>query len=395
MNNSSSPFSHRSSKLWYLICLLLFGYYAQGTLYPVGNPISQSILTLIILIGLYELIASIFLSKQKLPVPLVMSILFWLLIALTFLLSPPKVLGISTLSQFKDITAFFLPLFIGFQIGLKHKITLRQATITSIIILGIAIMQYMQAWQLKLFSEEFTNNSAYYFLYIIPFVALMYNKRLLLSATLMVVVFAFVMSGAKRGAIVCLGLCVIYMAYYYTREHGIGIKSFVVVAILIGGAFYGVNYYLEHNAYLVKRLESTQEGSTSGRDKLAEKLWDGWKEASIIQQIVGRGSAQTLEVAGNYAHNDWLETLTNNGIIGVLLYLGLFYSFFKYRKKLARRSQVQLAYNLTLIFWFARTLFSMSMNIIGGLTMMMLGLFIGNRQIEFRYNKLISEANHD
>ena len=56
------------------------------------------------------------------------------------------------------------------------------------------------------------------------------------------------------------------------------------------------------------------EGGSSGRDELLTNSLDYYlNNESIIQQIFGLGANGTLSVAGNGAHNDWVELLVNQG----------------------------------------------------------------------------------
>ena len=143
------------------------------------------------------------------------------------------------------------------------------------------------------------------------------------------------------------------------------------------------------------RLEQTLEGNSSNRDVLYAYLWDAWVNADFYTQLFGRGIAQTVNVAGNYAHNDWLELLTDVGLLGATNYLAIFVSLFMFRKKFQTNSQEQTSFTLVLIFWLLKTIFSMGMGIMGGISMMLLGTLIGNRvslayrtDMTYKYNNL-------
>lgn len=97
-----------------------------------------------------------------------------------------------------------------------------------------------------------------------------------------------------------------------------------------------------------------------------------------MTQLFGRGTAQTVMIAGNYAHNDWLEFLTDNGLLGALLYLTTIVSLFFYRRKIQKGSPMRCAFMIVLLFWFIKSIFSMGMGIMGGISMMLLGTIIGN-----------------
>jgi len=53
--------------------------------------------------------------------------------------------------------------------------------------------------------------------------------------------------------------------------------------------------------------------------------------SSSLHILFGFGFVGSMKLAnGAFAHNDWLEILSNYGIIGVLIYFFLFYSIIKY-----------------------------------------------------------------
>ena len=74
------------------------------------------------------------------------------------------------------------------------------------------------------------------------------------------------------------------------------------------------------------------------------------------------GAEGTIKVTYNYAHNDWLELLTNQGIIGVIFFayywLGVYYTCKS--KRLSKESRFALKYIFLILFLM--TLFSMSIN---------------------------------
>ena len=69
-----------------------------------------------------------------------------------------------------------------------------------------------------------------------------------------------------------------------------------------------------------------------------------------------------MNVAGNYAHQDWLELACNNGLLGVLLallfYITIFFTAYLHRNNL--RKEYYTAFLMVGFMLFSKTLFSMS-----------------------------------
>ena len=70
------------------------------------------------------------------------------------------------------------------------------------------------------------------------------------------------------------------------------------------------------------------EGDISGRDNIAKLIIDyHGTQANVFQIVFGSGSDGTLRLIGAYAHNDWLEILFNQGIVGIIMYVIYWISF--------------------------------------------------------------------
>jgi hypothetical protein len=111
------------------------------------------------------------------------------------------------------------------------------------------------------------------------------------------------------------------------------------------------------------RITDTKEGNSSNRDLLYSQFWNIIKnETNPFIMIFGRGANATVRILGSYAHQDWLETLINNGIIGAIILIYFYLSIFKTAIKSFNRFSLPMSYSfLTLAFIiFCKTLFSMS-----------------------------------
>ena len=77
---------------------------------------------------------------------------------------------------------------------------------------------------------------------------------------------------------------------------------------------------MSNSEYFVSRYEQTLEGNTSGRNDIYENLWNTLLlEPNPLYFYLGRGANSTLNIVGNGAHQDWLETFCNNGLLGVII----------------------------------------------------------------------------
>lgn len=388
--NSTLPHNYRTYKskiswTWYYLIALYIIHLTQGLFYPQGSIIGQLSILLILMVGIIDLLRSIFMP-QKMP-----SGLKWILLLLTVLLIyyyiSPKIIHTSgrlatveTYNQLKEIISFYIPIYIGFQIGLHKHVSEKQWLIVSFLILVLAILCFIKTeiYYLKLGNlKEITNNAAYIFIMIIPFLPLIVKKYKIATLVLLTVIFIYVMLGAKRGAILCMLILLLSLFKWYIGSK-MSVNRFIIISVFAVAGVLGMQYFMTENNYLQQRYLQTLEGDTSGRDYYYEILWNAWLNADGMTQFFGRGSAQTLNLLGNYAHNDWLEFLTNNGILGVLLYLGVIISLFSFNSKFLPKSPTRCSFNLVILMWVIQSIFSMGMGITTGITMMLIGTQMGN-----------------
>lgn len=377
--------SEQKSWMWYVLMCMYLLYFMQASLFPGAAIVGQGLIFGILLIGLVNMLRSLGPASPAMPAPLKWIIALLILLTITYILSPKSVHSLrigrtGTLGQFKDMVAYFVPIFTGFQVGLHKRISPKQWFVVTGIILAVAINAYyttMQEALQKFNVEQSTNNAGYTFLYVMPFLPLFLRKFKPAAFATLSLVFIFVMLAAKRGAIICMALMLLYAMKWYLGSK-MSIKTVIVILLVIAGVYLGVQHFMAENEFLQERLEQTLEGNSSGRDVIYEKLWKTWLEADDMTQLFGRGTAQTVMIAGNYAHNDWLEFLTDNGLLGALLYLTTIVSLFFYRRKIQKGSPMRCAFMIVLLFWFIKSIFSMGMGIMGGISMMLLGTIIGN-----------------
>ena len=75
-------------------------------------------------------------------------------------------------------------------------------------------------------------------------------------------------------------------------------------------------------------MEQTQQGNMSGRDQIYPRIWQAIEQdESVTHLLFGRGADSTIGIAGNYAHQDWLETACDTGLLGIIILLSFYITF--------------------------------------------------------------------
>lgn len=262
--------SEQKSWMWYVLMCMYLLYFMQASLFPGAAIVGQGLIFGILLIGLVNMLRSLGPASPAMPAPLKWIIALLILLTITYILSPKSVHSLrigrtGTLGQFKDMVAYFVPIFTGFQVGLHKRISPKQWFVVTGIILAVAINAYyttMQEALQKFNVEQSTNNAGYTFLYVMPFLPLFLRKFKPAAFATLSLVFIFVMLAAKRGAIICMALMLLYAMKWYLGSK-MSIKTVIVILLVIAGVYLGVQHFMAENEFLQERLEQTLEGNSS------------------------------------------------------------------------------------------------------------------------------------
>lgn len=319
---------------------ILFGliiiYFSQGSLYTQGGLLSQLALLSILVISSFYFIKTLKLTKKD---------TFYRIWTVFMLFNVLGFIFTTTISNsvhfgmLKAILLTFLLFYPFYYYSRINALNYNHLIIFLFISIPITILSFYFNETNVLANrlsgrEEVVNNVTFTFARLIPFVFLFKKKRLLPSVLLMILVY-FVILGSKRGTLIAAIGGVIIFAYY---QFTIGDKKHKIKDYIIGFAFivilgyFFIDFYMS-NEYLLDRMTEMFEGKSSGRDTIFSNLFNTWYGSDTIYRVLfgyGFGSSLYLSGTGNIAHNDFLELLSNFGLVGLTLYIILLYQVYKY-----------------------------------------------------------------
>lgn len=350
-------------------------YYLQGVLYSSGSIISQCVLLLILMLSLYYVAISF--TKYEMPAFLkVVATFLVIFVAYTLVsyLDPTPIYKnfcmeerVTSFNTLKTVLISMLPIYAYYHFSRKGLITESNISRYLLCLLALATIMFIRKQNELMIQttdvEEFTNNIAYDFLQLIPMLVFLKNKLIWQYTTLAYIVI-FVLLGMKRGAILIGVLCLLYFIYQsyriVSRKNKIRLVALVIIAIV--GLSYFASDFIASSEYFQYRMEETLEGDTSGRNVIYSSLFNHVISRDSLGSILfGEGINHSVAIAGNYAHNDWLELAVNMGLLGILIYITYFTSLTRFTlniKRYNRDKYVSLV--LCLIVMFSTTLISMS-----------------------------------
>lgn len=212
--------------------------------------------------------------------------------------------------------------------------------------------------------DEVTNNIGYTFLSIMPML-FFFNKKPLVQYALLAIALLYIIMAMKRGAIaislVVAAALLMSNVFWGSKKHRFWTISFTIILILCSLFF--ISKMMLESEYFAYRIEQTISGDSSGRDVLYDSIWQNiLNETNLFYFLFGRGADSTWAIAGNYAHQDWLETLCNNGVIGGIVLLSFYVILLRdaYTSRKVFSKNYYIAYMALFFIAFSKTFFSMS-----------------------------------
>lgn len=374
-----------------LLLLLVFLYSSQGVLYQGGNFLTQIILVAILSLSCFYLIKTLT-SFKRIPKILKYWTLLLSLNILGFILTGSLEDRVH-FGMFRGILISLLTIFPFYYLSRKGLIREKYLIIFFLGFTPVLMLNWIRekTQQFAEFGkEEIVNNVSYSLILLIPFLFL-FEKRKFITNALLFLIMYFVILGSKRGAIIVGGISVLFYLYYRVKFANFNKNIFNYIfgfASLFGILIYGYRFFLQ-NDHLIYRFEQLQEGESSGRDEIYANIFSNWSNSeNLVNIFFGYGFAGSLELSGQgLAHNDWLELLSNFGLIGVGIYLLFFYHAFKYAFKVKIHSQYKLMLLCILTMWLATSFFSMGyVSNDGYLRSILLGYILGMTNLKRPFN---------
>jgi len=346
-----------------LLFALLLIYLGQGILYKSGSLISQASLFIYLSISAYYGFKYV---KQKernifgnlMLVFLAINLIYWMF-------SPQIIAGHKSFVNLKNNVFFILTFYPFYFLSKNEVLTIRSLQIFLMLIFGVYTAQYFLKAEFlmgTLGKDNIVNNGAYYFVSMLPLMGIFFRNKLMYFLLYLISLY-LVISSAKRGAIISFALGSIIAFYFLLKDIETKNRYRNIIIVIIGLGFviyYGYQQIIE-NSFVQRRFELAFEGNYSNRDIIYTDILNNWLYSGhFINVLFGYGFNGSLFLNGSFAHNDWLEVLSGQGFIGVILYLIILFSIWKYylSNNIFMNNEQKSIFLSTLGIWFLQSLFS-------------------------------------
>ena len=191
-------------------------------------------------------------------------------------------------------------------------------------------------------------NSIYYVLMAIPFIFLINNKFHVLLFSILPL-WAFIES--QKTTCILTGI-VMLLYYFYSTLKAMGIMRKSVLLLVVSVSIFLIFQNTDFSETFLNIKDDIDSGG-NGRSELALQIIDIlYNDSSAFELLLGHGANSIVGHIGLGAHNDFLETLFNFGIIGLILYLSFWRHLIKNIYKFQFNNNLKKAYIISLITFF-------------------------------------------
>ena len=182
-------------------------------------------------------------------------------------------------------------------------------------------------------------SSAYYALFLLPFVLLIHNR--LFKILLMILVAVPLILSMKRTGIAVYIIAVV--VYFIINSKMIKTKKTVnallskIILLLVGIIGFIVMFGLiskNYDIYILERFLSIAEDGGSGRTEIWATTWNMFLDGNWLEKLFGHGFNAVYHDSplSLSAHCDYLEIIYDFGVLGFLIISSIFYRLYKYFK---------------------------------------------------------------
>lgn len=352
---------------------LFMVYHMQGTFYPFGSIIAKVVLLIALILSVYYWIYANLHYKLNSVMKIInlLIIMFSIYGIFYYLFGTIAVksysgISLSAFDYLKNIYISLMSIFPLYVFAKKNQLNEKVISCWIPIFLIVCTSSFFVYETQRMLHSEYdtdglTNNIAYHFLSLFPLL-FFYRDKKVLQWIMLGYIMIFIIYGMKRGAIL-IGCILLVVHIYKTFKNSSSTQKIVVFLLCLVFSFILIRFvkvYMSDISYFQYRIEQTVEGDSSGRGDYYKLFVDYFMNISNpIKVLFGGGAYETVRINGNTAHNDWIELLINNGLLGFVLYLIYMKRLFSFTHK----NQNSIYYDILLpffIIYFLKTFISMS-----------------------------------
>jgi len=181
---------------------------------------------------------------------------------------------------------------------------------------------------------------------------MLYSKNKITKFIYSFCILGFIIGMLKTGSRECfiaLAAMIITFLFLTVTKKNYG---YLIAGIFIGILLYNFGYnYVLNNTVLGRRMQiALEQGDQNIRFTLIKEGWNFFLSQPLFG--VGLGSFTTLSSTHQYSHNDYIEILACMGLPAFVIYMNIYYDFFRKSVKLFRRYRGYYKYAIIIAISF-------------------------------------------
>jgi O-antigen ligase len=125
----------------------------------------------------------------------------------------------------------------------------------------------------------------------------------------------------------------------------------VIVFVILTNK-YAIETRIDDFYYLEEENPQVQRRVGSGRFGIWEDNINAFARAPVFTKMIGRGLGGSASIAGGrMGHNDFIDILSNNGLVGLFIYLWFLFTLFRIGRLLLRTATSAFHRDIAFLFW--------------------------------------------
>lgn len=199
---------------------------------------------------------------------------------------------------------------------------------------------------------------SYFLITLIPTIILLKNKYK--YSLILLVIICVIISGKRSGSITCATIIVLY-TLMIGRNLSKKIQTIFWGIITLFVLYFALYHFIgDQIDFLIERIVNIKEDDGSGRGEMYSVLYNLIIDnQDIITFIFGKGYNEVINSKfsnGFSAHNEFIETAYDFGILGFLIFSTIFWAIFSlYNKTRIKTHKVALFISLAIFLIFSFT----------------------------------------
>ena len=158
------------------------------------------------------------------------------------------------------------------------------------------------------------------------------RKRTFISVIFVIIFLFIALLTGSRGGLISIILAALTYLLFYSKNDKNKIKKIlvsIIIAVCIIALINGLLNFLSPEIANRYSLKNVQESGGTGRIDIWKYYLNVFNESTFLRKVFGYGSGTVMNLYYKVAHNNWIQLLIENGIVGEVIFILVIIAFLK------------------------------------------------------------------